>query len=309
MPATRSRSTNWLDALRQIHSRRGAVDITPPSNTTDDGASVAPALVARAHIIAVDEKQLILERPSALGRALSIEEGSDIVAVIHIGQNRWSFNSTILEVLPPTSNAHAGALRLKPPEALNRCPRRSFYRVPAHNLDLPAVNTFPILDPHSAPVAQAVARQRAINPADPTDNDTASEADFARPTVGPPFESTLLDVGGGGVGLLVKPEDRATLSKHPLFWLEICLGDLLPAPLCVAAKLRHTNPDALQNVEAGFSFHFGNDPAHEAFVSEQISAYLRALQRLNANKPQPQSQPPSQPGPKPAANEEPRRAA
>jgi hypothetical protein len=98
------------------------------------------------------------------------------------------------------------------------------------------------------------------------------------PEVGPKFTATLLNIGGGGVGVRVRPEDVQTLTRFKLFWLRFSLPPALATPICATGKLAHTNVDSSQHVYAGMAFDFSFNPVHQKFVIEQIRAAIARQQ-------------------------------
>jgi hypothetical protein len=102
-------------------------------------------------------------------------------------------------------------------------------------------------------------------------------SDDLLPTIGPGFGATLVNLGGGGLGILVEPADAAALSRHRLFWIRFTLGDVMPVPVCCAARVVHTHMDSSHRIYAGVSFDFDFNPAHQRVVAEQI---VHAIERL-----------------------------
>jgi len=89
MPAVRSRTDNWRRSLQQIHERNGALEITLPRETSDSGdESGWQNLVWRVRILAMHDDEIVVERPSALGVPMNLNDGVKLVAVMPIGQNR-----------------------------------------------------------------------------------------------------------------------------------------------------------------------------------------------------------------------------
>ena len=99
------------------------------------------------------------------------------------------------------------------------------------------------------------------------------------PEVGPRFTATLLNIGGGGVGLRVRPQDAQALTRNKLFWLRFRRPPELATPLCATGKLAHTTVDSTQHTYAGMAFDFSFNPGHQRFVVEQICRYITAMQR------------------------------
>lgn len=286
MPATRSRTNNWRRSLEQLHQRGGSIELTLPSNADDAGHARQPSLIWRVRILDFTSDAIVLERPSALGVAFDLTPGVELVGIIAIGQNRWMFTSVLQRQATFTDErgrAH-DALVLPAPENVERCQRRAFYRMSTISLGLPEVAAWPLLDPHSAAVAQAACRARfetATRNAgeSPSSHDDHPDADLAMPNVGPRFPATLVNIGGGGVGLLVHADNASNLNAHNLFFLNLDLGETLPAPIAVSARLRHNHIDSAHHVHAGFAFEFSLDPAHERFVAGQFARYIDAVQR------------------------------
>jgi hypothetical protein len=88
-----------------------------------------------------------------------------------------------------------------------------------------------------------------------------------------------MNVGGGGVGLIVTPPDRAAFESYRSFWLRIPLEPYVPAPISVSARLRHTHIDSSQRLYAGLQFDFSFNPPHQKFVVDQVCRYVAQVQR------------------------------
>ena len=99
------------------------------------------------------------------------------------------------------------------------------------------------------------------------------------PEVGPKFSARLVNVGGGGAGLVLDRSESAANERARLFWLRINLTPQIPAPIAVTARMVHTHLDSAQNLYAGMAFDFGFNPSHRQFVVEQICGYVTALQQ------------------------------
>jgi c-di-GMP-binding flagellar brake protein YcgR len=167
------------------------------------------------------------------------------------------------------------------PDRVERCQRRNFYRVSTVGLTLPRVECYTLLDPLSAVDAEIANRleiERLIDT--PIAGRIGETTDEPRtPVVGPLFDTTLVNIGGGGVGLIVSPADRASFESHRVFWLRIPLEPHVPAPLSVTARLRHTHIDSSQRLYAGLQFDFSANPPHEKFVVDQVCRYVAQVQR------------------------------
>ncbi len=287
MPASRSRTENWRRSLVNLRDRNGALEITLPRNFDgagggfEDGTAIRD-LIWRVRILDLSDEEILVEEPMVLGHAIHIEDGREIVAIIAVGQNRWMFRTTILGRHPCRLNptTEVTALRLAMPSRVERCQRRNFYRVSTVGLTLPRVECYPLLDPKSAVDAEIANRLDIEGLTDtPIAGRIGPEQPPETPVVGPLLGSTLVNIGGGGVGLIISPTDRAAFESHRTFWLRIPLEPFIPAPLAVTARLRHTHIDSSQRLYAGLQFDFSCNPPHEKFVVDQVCRYVAQVQR------------------------------
>ena len=287
MPARRSRTEHWRDSLAQLAERGGSLEVSlagPEGDDYDYNHSVRKNLIWRVRVFSVSDREIVVEEPVVLRQRIAIEPGVDLVGVIAIGPNRWMFRTRNLGLttgrLP--GGYETGALRLAMPADVERCQRRSFYRVSTVGLRLPEIECSPLLDPESAFAAETANRALIT--------DQLSEDVIARiepapnqsvlvPEIGPSFSAVLVNIGGGGVGMLVEPDAAAGLERHRVFWLMINLTPHIPAPLGVCARIAHTHLDVSHRTYAGMSFEFGHHRAHEKFVVDQICRYAAEVQR------------------------------
>lgn len=284
MPAARSRTENWRRSLQNLHQRGGALEITLPrvvATQRPDDEDAASDLIWRVRILDLSDTEVLVEEPMVLGRAIPLAEGLEVVGIIALGQNRWMFRSAILERVSyrERSNTHT-ALRLSLPDRVERCQRRNFYRVSTIGLNLPRVECYPLLDPLSAIDAEIANRVDIESVIDtPIAGRVGPAEDPQVPLVGDALDTTLMNVGGGGVGLIVTPTDRTAFERHRLFWLRIPLEPYISIPIAVSARLRHTHIDSSQRLYAGLQFDFSHNPSHERFVVDQVCRYVAHIQR------------------------------
>ena len=283
MPASRSRTENWRRSLQNLRDRNGALEITLPRNFDRANTDDAPAdLIWRVRILDLSPTEITVEEPMVLGQVIPIEDGREIVAIIAVGQNRWMFRTRILGRTPFRLNTHEiTAMRLAMPEHVERCQRRNFYRVATVGLTLPRVDSYPLLDPASAVDAEIANRLEIEHLIDtpvagrigtPPENPSS-------PNVGPLIPTTLMNIGGGGIGLIVTPADRVAFESYRTFWLRIPLEPHIPAPISVTCRLRHTHIDSSQRLYAGLQFDFSFNPPHQKFVVDQVCRYVAQVQR------------------------------
>jgi hypothetical protein len=284
VPAHRSRTSGWRRCLKQVHERRGALEIAIVRNQASENEDCRH-LIWRVRLVGLDEKEILVERPTTLGQVIQLDNGVELVAMLDVGQNRWMFGTRILGL-----TEHGGrdgrritAMRLVMPQSVERCQRRNYYRIETAALNLPEVEVWPLLDPKSVIVAERALelqlnmhRGGVDHPGDPK---PGNDAEATMPEVGPKFTATLLNIGGGGVGLRVRPQDAQALARHKVFWLRFSLPPELTTPICATGKLAHTNVDSTQHTYAGMAFDFSFNPGHHRFVVEQICRYITAMQR------------------------------
>lgn len=292
MPANRSRTFEWRRCLAQIRDRGGAIEIA----VTSDAGKEAGDLVWRVRVIDFNDECIVVEQPVALGRLIEFEDGVEMVAFITIGQNRWTFNTSFLGCESPPSSGRPGhnpspLLRLQlptEPDAVKRCMRRKHDRLNTSQLRLPRVQVWPLLEPGSTVLAErAVALHfnggQGGGQGDGQGAVMESPSDEVMPDVGPCFTTTLMNIGGGGVGLLVEPDDSQTIARHSMFWLRLVLPGL-STPICAAGKVVHTHIESTHQTYAGIAFDFTFNPAHQKVVVDQICRYIAMQQRDQSRK-------------------------
>lgn len=282
VPANRSRTNEWRRCLQQLHERNGSMEIALIRDGDDDSRH----LLWRVRVLGLASNEIIVEQPTAMGRAIELHDNVELAAIFAIGQNRWMFRTTKLGSLEFTLNdsRSVSALRLAVPDNVERCQRRHFYRIETTALNLPQVEMWPLLDPKSVVLAER-ACEIELNglkyDSDEPDGDEAplSMSDTVLPEVGPKFMAELANIGGGGVGIRVAAHHAPTLGRHKLFWLRFTLPPEMTTPVCATGKLTHSHMDSTQHTYGGLAFDFSFNPGHQEFVVEQICRYIAAQQR------------------------------
>ena len=284
VPANRSRTTEWRRCLQELAQRQGALEIAVARNYQEGEGG--QHLVWRVRLLRLTDEAMIVEEPMALGQTIKLEQGIQLVAILAIGQNRWMFNTANLGETnyKPDSHTTVPAIRLSLPVSVERCQRRNYYRVETASLTLPQIDVWPLLDPKSVLVAERV-NELEFEAAHPGVEDpdaaqlNALDPNSLMPDVGPKQVATLLNLGGGGIGLRFRPEDSQILSRHKLFWLCFQLPPELETPICATAKLIHTHMELSQDTYAGMAFDFSFNPSHQRFVVNQICRYIAIQQQ------------------------------
>lgn len=298
MPASRSRTERWRDCLVRIAERGGALEIAlagPAGGEPVAGGGAgwsggangpAPAmsnLIWRVRVAGIQGEQILIEPPCALGQAVRLDEGVNLIAIMSIGQNRWMFHTrTLPPVRAPGAQFREPVLRIAMPETVERCMRRNFYRISTAELAPAHVECWPLLDPTTVIAAEVANRAQILEWEKQPDlgyaPDSRSEP-LVMPEVGPMFHGRLANIGGGGAGLLIDKSDAGAVERPRLFWLRVDLTPHIVAPIGLTARLAHTHVDSSQNIYAGLAFEFGFNPGHREFVVDQMCRYVAQLQR------------------------------
>lgn len=289
MPAHRSRTSDWRRCLEQVYERNGALEIAVARSSEGD-EDESRHLVWRVRLVNITEQEIFVEQPTTLSQVIHLEPGIELVAILAIGQNRWMFSTTNLGVTSYQLNDHKtiSVLRLVMPESVERCQRRNYYRMETASLNLPEVEIWPLLDPKSVLLAERASQLKFEadegSAGQDADAETGALDDATMPEVGPKFTATLLNIGGGGVGLRVAPQDAPALTRLKVFWLRFSLPPGLTTPICATAKLVHTHVDSTQHTYAGMAFDFSFNPIHQRLVVDQICRYIATQQRAQLKR-------------------------
>lgn len=274
MPANRSRTHRWRDCLWQIYERGGALEISlarpdRPQAQPDDAGD----LIWRVKILQLSDDAIVVAQPAAFGRSIRLQTGAALVGAMSIGQNRWMFQTAVLEA------GNDDRLVLAVPDEVQRCSRRSYYRVSTAGVDLPGVECWPLLDPSTVVAAEvaseAFARDMARHRREPSG--PPPQMPQLLPQVGPGFRARLANISGGGLGLTVDPEESSGLDRIRHLWLRVNLGEDLPVPLAVTGRVVHHHIDSAQQVHLGIAFEFGFNPSHRDFVISQVCGVVSRL--------------------------------
>ncbi len=291
MPASRSRTERWRDSLRQVHERDGALEISVPTSRPHAGGEQTESgwhgadLIWRVRILSLSDTEIVVEQPSAAGTWIDLHAGIRLIAVIAIGQNRWMFHTRVLSSGP--GNGRGGqvrTLRLVMPTNVERCQRRNFFRISTGELSLPSVECWPLLDPSSVAPAELANQAHIQELLDSGAAGSARRTDdqFVLPEVGPKFVARLMNIGGGGAGLIINPSDTGAADRARLYWMRLDLTPHIPAPIGMTARLVHTHVDSTQCLYAGMAFEWSFNPPHRDFVIDQICRCVSLIQRDQA---------------------------
>ena len=270
VPANRSRTERWRESLDQIRSRGGGIEIAPVG--PDAGLGDAVDLVCRVRVVDFRDGVIAVEPPAVAGTPVQLQAGDTVVGVITVGQNRWMFRSRVESV---AGRGHASVVRLAEPDQVERCRRADPYRVSTASLSLPAVECWPLLDPTTVVAAEMASRSLVRDSiARGTRATDEPDAALVLPEVGPKFEARLMNIGGGGFGLVVEPEHASALQNARLVWTRLWLAPQIPEPVGLTARIAHSHMDSTQQRYAGCAFEFTFNPSHKQFVVETVTRFL-----------------------------------
>ncbi len=293
MPAHRSRTDKWRESLHQIYERNGGIEISP-TRAPGGGDTGAVDLVWRVRVLGLNDTEIFVEQPSALNERIPIADGSPLTVGITVGQNRWMFSTKVVGQMkvPTRFGPPIAGLVLAMPEHVERCARRNFMRVSTASVNLPEVECHLLLETSTAVRAERENRE-AIQEAEArmltapvgqvsTSGVTARIGPTPLPLVGPMFHTRLLNVGGGGAGLLCPKGEVSSVDSSRTYWLRVNLTPEVPVPLSMCARIVHTHLDSEQNTYCGVAFDFSHAPEHRTFIAQQIAAFTRRVQERAA---------------------------
>ena len=275
MPAQRSRTTGWRRCLQQLVDHKGSLQIAlaPNGPTGHD-------FVWRAKLISVDDNEIFVEMPTAAGEPLPLEEGVQLLGIIAIGQNRWMFRTQCVGSCSYRAYGKDGiGLKLQLPSTVERCQRRRDYRISTDTLALPTIASWPLLDPRSVVLPERMCQLRIERHFNGETTPEAMQEEDCMPDVGPAFQATIVNIGGGGIGLQVPSGEASGIGRHRLHWLKFPLPGNDGPHLCVTAKLMHWHLEAGGTTYMGMMFDFSFNPSHKRFVTGQITRAVAIQQR------------------------------
>lgn len=285
MPAKRSRTLRWRDCLEEIHARGGSIDVAIARDEEEETPS--QQLVWRVSLLELSQDELVIEEPATLGTPIKLRDGVELIGIMSVGQNRWTFKTENIGRTEAALNAHrtVRAYRLRMPTRVTRTQRRDYFRLGVAGLDLPSVQMWPLNDPKSVVMAERLlddacrAVQRGETPEVP---DIMNPS--IRPDLGPGLSGTLLNVGGGGIGVRIPPEHSQIVNRNRVFWMQLDLPGANAIPILATAKLVHTHLQTDHSIYGGMSFDFSHNQEHKRIVVDEICRFVVQQQRLQLQR-------------------------
>jgi c-di-GMP-binding flagellar brake protein YcgR len=165
------------------------------------------------------------------------------------------------------------------PKTVERCQRRRDYRITTDSLSLPEISVWPLLNPKSVVLPERMCQLRIERHFENDIQLASSKQQQVMPDIGPAFHATLVNIGGGGVGLQVPTSEASGVGRHRLHWLRLPLPGSDAPPLCVTAKLMHWHLESGNTTYMGMMFDFSFNPSHKRFVTQQITRAVAIQQR------------------------------
>ena len=288
LPASRSRTENWRRTLQQVCDRQGSVEIAIPRPgdaawpNESEHSEPAVNLIWRVRLLAQRDDEIVIEAPSTLGERIDLSPGLHLIVVFSLGQNRWMFRTrTIGRLRWKINQAHSvPAIRLRAPDTVERCQRRQFYRVSTVGLMLPRADAAPLLDiPSAIPAEKAIQTRIDMLREGSVAGFVGCEPPILLPEIGPGVSALLVNVGGGGAGLMVEGKSAGVFDHHRMFWVTLHLMPHLPAPISVVCRLAHVRLDSEQRRFLGMSFEFGHNPEYKRFIVNTLCHSVNEIQR------------------------------
>ncbi|MCH2136874.1 MAG: hypothetical protein MK101_09880 [Phycisphaerales bacterium] len=270
MPAMRSRTAGWRRCLEQICDRRGSIELA-----IERAEGSGRDLLLRARLLKITPEGIEVEAPVALGERVLFEQGAGLVGVMAVGQNRWMFRTTCTGHMPGPRGTTT--LQLGAPMDVQRCQRRADYRIDTAVIDLPEVSIWPLLDPTTAVPIERLAGAAFLREVDGREAE-ADDCTAALPATGPSCQATLVNLGGGGVGLSVPDSQAGLVGRHAMWWMRFELPPALRTPVACAARIAHSHVRSDRTIYLGMSFDFSANPQHRRTVSQQLLRALHGLQ-------------------------------
>lgn len=288
MPANRSRTERWRDTLTQIYERGGGLEIAVDRRNREAGPlreevlEPPKDLLWRVKMLGLTDDKIKVESPGTMGAKVNLEVGTRLIGVMAVGQNRWMFHTTVLELQQSPDPKRPGAVVISMPDRVERCTRRWQQRISTAELTLPNARCWPLLDPASAVAAEVASRTLVLELIESGrvaegGEEALDQLPSAGLEVGVGFRAQVANIGGGGLGLKVPREDRSAVESSKLYWTRLDLRPVIPAPLEMTCRLAHTHSDHEQNIYCGMAFEFDLNPSHRVFVVDQISRYMNHM--------------------------------
>lgn len=216
------------------------------------------------------EGGVLVERPQSADAARYLRDGTVLRVLAAEKDDRWEFVAAVAgqELHALNRATKVPAVRLSPTGAARSAQRRSFFRVSAAGVPLKPVWLRPMEGVKPAPSPAEL----EANP-----GQLAAEPLAAPLYLHEPFPTTLLNVGGGGIGVEAPLRVAQQLPRILSYSARLELPTL-PRAIDVATKLVHLQPRDDGTHYMGLAFEFA-DPAAKRRDVDLLCKFTTWLQR------------------------------
>lgn len=241
--------------VEHLREQQATVELKPYS---DDPSFVAPTF--RTRVINAGDNGMVLQRPLQAEAAGCFHPRAIVsVLVIDAEGQRWELISRVQRSMKVKLNEKSDtpALLLNFPHELRSGQRRSFYRVATRASELDSI----LLVPQDCEHRDGVPEKQQVKS----------------------FNAALLNISGGGAGVLAPPEMREQLSRTRYYTCRITLpvlGFPMMIPICIVHR------EILEDGQTylGLAFDFDDDRGDRDRIVDEVCRFATHLQRDQLRK-------------------------
>ncbi len=221
-----------------------------PLHVMDIGDSVAEGAIPhyRSSVLAIEDEAIVIERTRQAILDHALKPGQTIECAAMDERSRWEFRTKVIEhtTFDLNSRVQVPAVRIGMPKLVRNGQRRDFFRVSVAGADLSPVVMQPVEDDGETPC-------------------------------GEPFETEMLNLGGGGLGVQMRGGQAVELVRNARY---LCRFELPThrSPIEVVAELVHLERGPTGKAYLGLRFEFPSEPLRE-MVSDLICHFSAWHQR------------------------------
>ena len=288
---------DWRQLLVTLERRGGAVRISGTSE--ENPGAFGPGYQTR--LLGVDSLGLVFQLPGRPGAVKYFRPGSVTEVLVADENQHWQFVSVVQGLVSYRLNARTEvqAVRIDDPYEVHRVQRREYYRVACAGsnvapvlveplvVDVPgAPGTGPRVERSKAPggpahaaIATVPGRQIAAwRPGHHTVTLRAGERVDRRQG----FQAKLINIGGGGMGLLAPPESIEVINSTDRFQCTLALP-MLDDPLVLVVHCVHRKPIPNGTHVLGMRLQI-DDRWEERWCADQLMKCSAWLQRQHLRR-------------------------
>ncbi|MBI1368043.1 MAG: hypothetical protein GC162_05250 [Planctomycetes bacterium] len=292
MPHFTTAIPEWEQVFRRIAARSGVIELsrrkTPDAceqmtihHEADGSHQVANINTWRVRAFDMDRAAIIVERPWSAKKSITIESDELLDVLMVEGQRRWTFQCVVLgqSMFALNASKKVIALRLSRPLKVHDGQRRDFFRVDTAGSPFPSVHLWHLMDIESCAEYQQYTMLRHRTPESQRQELKAP----TEPPIGEDFAAMVMDVSGGGLGMLLPRTIEWLLPTAPLLWTKITLPDI-EEPLFAVSRVAHWRDENAKLIRVGVCFHFDHFPEYKPFLTDLLSHFTANHQRLQLQR-------------------------